>query len=449
MRVVLSFAVLATALSAAPTQVAAQDRAALIEEARNEFSDEVALNILFRVSNPQAPTTDSLWSVAVYDLAQVLIGQGEVAAAERWLRWVLRHGAAWPIDRDEYLPDVVSAYDRLRPTVTDDILPDPEARTTWEWPSSFEPGAQGRLSVRGTDPNAVAVEVVGRGNMDASGSMTLAPGTYELVISANGYESARVTRDVLPGATTALTLGLPPTFTAIGSASQWLALVERTSGGQRACGNGFFAASDGLVLTTMATVGNATGLGVSAFGGQETHADVPVTASDPSRNLAVLRLDGETGAMPGGSSPADGSWAWSVYREGCSDPLAARTRVAAWSRDADRPATLSTPLPDAAAGAPLVDRSGAVLGIVTDRNHVVPIALVEELLDQARADQVAVAGAGGGGMPTWLWIAIGGAAAAGAAVALGGGGGGGNGGGNGQTPPTTGGITITFPPGGL
>ena len=56
------------------------------------------------------------------------------------------------------------------------------------------------------------VEVMGAGPIGASGSIPLGPGSYEINVSASGYDSVRVTREVLPGITTSLEVRLRSTI---------------------------------------------------------------------------------------------------------------------------------------------------------------------------------------------------------------------------------------------
>jgi S1-C subfamily serine protease len=441
---------LAVALFALAVPVDAQaDRATLIEEARNEFSDSLALNLLLSATDPTRAEPDSVWGVAVLDMAQLLVSLDKAELAAVWLRWAARHGSEWSIDRSRYLPAVIDAYDAVLSSVAAQAGERIPANTSWRWPISFDAEAEGVLEIRSVDPAVrLSVRIEGHDATPGPGPVALPPGTYELVASADGHEPATVTREVLPGVTTILDVGLAPLLSAEAEdlVSQWLVRVDRTVADRRVCGTGFIAGPDGLVLTALSVAGAVDGVDIVAFAGQETHADVPVASSDPSRNVAVLRLEGETGAIPQAPLPREDQYAWAVHYAGCSASASARTRLTEWNTRPGEPLTLATTLPTDAAGAPLVDRDGALLGIVIDPAHVIPISMVQDLLEQAREDQVAL-GDSGGGAPTWLWIALGAGAAAGAAVALGGGS---SDSGTSPSPPspTTGGITITFPLGG-
>lgn len=434
---------LATALFAVAWPVSAQqERADLIEEARNEFSDSLALDRLLEATDPTQAEPDSVWSVAVLEMAQLLVGIGNAELASVWLRWAARHGSEWPIDRTRYLPSVIEEYDAASASVAAEAGERSPAHTSWRWPPRFDAAAQGFVEVHSADPGVpLNVRIEGHDAIPGTEPTPLDPGTYELIASAEGYESATITREILPGVATVLDFELAPVLSAEaeGLVSQWLVRVDREAAEGRVCGTGFIAEPDGLVLTSFSVAGATDGVDVTAFGGQEIHGDVPVASSDPSRNVAALQLDGESGAIPRSTGVPEDRFAWAVHYIGCAAPVSTRTRLSEGTGPEERPMTLAAALPSDAVGAPLVDRRGAVLGIVTDPTHVLPISLVEDLIDEALGDQIAASGSGGGA-PTWLWIALGAGAAAGAAVVLGGGGDGGTE----PPPPTTGGITITF-----
>jgi hypothetical protein len=140
------------------------------------------------------------------------------------------------------------------------------------------------------------------------------------------------------------------------------------------------------------------------------------------------------------SDASAGDWVWSVQSTSCADPATDRSRIETWNGSAA--ARMGIALPSSASGAPLVDRSGFLIGIVTGPSSALPDALTRDVIERARAlIAVQVRPAAGGGFP-WKWVGLG-AAVAGAGAALAGGGGGDSGGDDPQ--PTTGGIIITFP----
>jgi len=451
-RPVILLAVLLAPCGALAAPLAAQGRAELIQQARNEFDATRRLDLLERAADPTAGPLDSLWAVGVFDMAQNLIGSGEVAAGALWLRWAARHAPGYGIDPAYYSPSTVSAYERALPSVeTEQGEEGSWVTTTWRWPTGFQENAAGSVRVTTTsDPSVpVQVSVEGHGNVPAGGAMELPPNTYEVVAQAPGYEAVRVTREVLPGATTVLQFTLPPLLPATTEArvSPALVTIRYTQGGRQVCTNGLMARPNGLVLTAAGAIGQNSGLEIRTQGGAFRAASV--AASDAGLGLTVLRVDATQQPVLGeASGTADGAFAWSLFHTGCEDTSNGRTRLPDWPTRPTGPVAFSPSLPATATGSPLFDRGGGLIGVVTGPDRVAPIRLAEELLARATQDLVTEAqvGPGGGGLP-WVWIGAG-AAAVGVAAAVLGGGGGGDGGPIQQTP-TTGSITVTFPGGGL
>jgi hypothetical protein len=429
----------------------AQNRSALVDQARAELpGSATALDLLQSAANPLNAPRDSLWAVAVYDIADNLINVGEGDLASVWLRWVARHGGQ-PIDRVWYPQGVEAQYDVAVTAVdTDGGLGDVATETTWTWPASFDVGAPGTLRVTSANPDLdVTVTVQGGGTVGPGGSLDLPPGTYRITASAPGYDAVDLSREVLPGVATVLSYDLPAQLAMDVQADvvASLARISFTQNGQLVCSNGVIADPQGLVLTTLSSVQSAVQIDVfTQQGGSFT--DYEILRRDVGRDLAVLAPRDPTGParqlgpVPVPASEVAGAqYAWSVHQPGCADPMQARTRVSDWPAQPVGLVSLPQELPTTAAGSPLVDRSGAWLGMVTGPTTVLPWQLADELIDSARDDLVA-AGAqistGEGGIPSWVWIA-GGVGVAGAAVALLMPGGTSNGG------AETGGIRISFP----
>ncbi len=432
--------------AAAAAPLAAQARGELIQQARDEFDAARRLDLLERAANPTAGALDSLWAVGVFDIAQNLIGSGEPAAGALWLRWAARHAPQWTIDRGYYSPSTVAAYERAVPSVeTEEATDSAWVSTSWRWPSAFAARANGSVSVGVTNQGVpVQVTVEGRGTVPPGASLDLEPATYQLVAEAPGYEAVRVTREVLPGATTVLQFTLPPLLPATSEARVTPALVtiRYTQGGRQVCTNGLMARPNGLVLTAGSAIGQSTALEIRTAGG--TFQTASVAASDAGLGLTVLRVAAtQQATLSEASGVANGTFAWSHFQTGCDNASTARTRLADWPGRPTGPVGFSPALPASAAGSPLFDRAGGLIGVVTGPDQVAPIRLAEELLARATQGTVAEAQVGGGGKLPWLWIGAGAAAVGVAAVVLGGGGGGGN-----NPPATTGSITVTFPGGG-
>jgi hypothetical protein len=437
----------AVSLIIVPPLAAQQTREALIRQARDEFDEAARLQLLARAADPGLGARDSLWAVGVFDLAQNLIGGGRPEAGAVWLSWVARHAPRWTIDRSYYSPSTIRAYDQAVPKVRSEEAADSlPVETSWRWPRAFDPSGRGSIEVATANPSVpLTVTVEGGQAIASGGSLTLQPGTYELVAAAPGFVTARVTREVLPGVTTVLEFDLPPTLpsTTTDMASSALVRIRYTQGGQQACANGFMARSEGLVLTTSG-LQQTSGLQVETSAG--VYRDVSIAATDAANGLAVLRVGAaQQPTLTTAKGVSDRGYAWSLFHAGCGDAASARTRLSGWQSPPSGTVALSPGLPAAATGSPLFDRAGALIGLVTGPDRVAPIELAQELLNKATQSAVAGAqvGSGHGGLP-WVWIGAG-AAAVGVAAAVLGGGGGGGGGGNNPPPATTGSITVTFP----
>lgn len=435
------------------TPVEAQEsRADLVEAARNEFDVGTKMELLTRAADPGLAPLDSLWAVAVYDLAAALMEQNQGELASLWLRWGARHGM-WPIDRSWYAPAVVRAYDEAVPAgIPGEPADDPRTSTSWRWPDELDAGASGVVEAGSADPAVpVSVDVRDGGTIAPDGALSLDPGTYELVAYAEGYDTTRVTREVLPGATTVLRFDLAPLLPddVVAGVSNSLVRIRYLRGGQQVCTSGLIARPSGLVLTSYDPLRGVTGLEVVRSG--NVYGGVAIAASDPDRNLAVLRFGArDLPVLPTATDVGADQYVWSVHHPGCAGATSARSQLAAWDPSGGA-APLAEPLPSDALGAPVVDRDGSLLGVVVGPDEVAPLTLAGDLLDEAVADLVAsetgeqVSAAGGGGGFPVMWVGAGAAAVGVAALLLGGGGGDGDGGGGGDG---TGGIVVTFPGGG-
>lgn len=422
----------------------AQDRSELISQARAQTSDSLAMDLLMRAANPDLAPRDSLWAVSVHDLALTLIGLGDEATASLLLRWSARHGADWPVDRT-LPPPVVDAYDQAVAAVQSaGNLGDPGVTTDWQWPAVFDASAAGGVTVNATDPTALlTVQIDGQGQVSAGEQRSLAPGTYEFVATAEGFEPASVSREVLPGVTTVLQFDLapvlPPDARAAGESA--LVSIRYTVGGQQVCTTGFMGGSDGLVLTSTRALGQTSGLEVTTAAG--VFSNVSVAASDPALALSILQIDltGQPVLAPArGVTPGD--YVWSVFQPGCAPATSARSRLADWVDPPTGTVGLSVGMTTDALGGPLIDRAGRLVGVVVGANEIAPLNLAERLLSSALTETEPEQAQIGGGGPPWKWIGAGALAAGVAAVVLLGGGD------DGGAAPTTGSITITFPGGG-
>ncbi|HXQ30001.1 MAG TPA: hypothetical protein VN848_12130 [Gemmatimonadales bacterium] len=191
----------------------AQDpRDAMVARAFNEFDAARRAQLLMSALNPVAGPPRGAWAVGVQLLAQTLIEDHQDSIAGVWLRWAVRLSPDLQPDTVQFLPQVIAAYRRARDYVQSTRrASDSAAATTWLWPG---PSADktGRLHIAPSGLTVpVRVEIRGVGPAGVDASLTLAPGSYEIMAAAPGYDTARVTREVLPGITTVLEFHLHAT----------------------------------------------------------------------------------------------------------------------------------------------------------------------------------------------------------------------------------------------
>jgi len=192
----------------------AQDpRDAMVARASSEFDAARRLQLLMSALNPTAGPPRGAWPVGVQLLAQTLIEDGQDSVAGVWLRWAVRLSPDLQPDTVQFLPRVVSAYRSARDFVMNSRSPsDSLATTTWLWPAKQAGDRWGRLQIASSSLAApMQVDVKGVGPVAAGGAIPLGAGTYSISASASGYDSARVTREVLPGVTTVIEFHLRST----------------------------------------------------------------------------------------------------------------------------------------------------------------------------------------------------------------------------------------------
>ncbi len=437
-------------------------RESLIQQAEAEFDARRRIELLGAAVDPSAAPIDSTWGYAVQLLAQTFVEEGNDRLAETLLRWAVRLRPDLEIDTQQFLPQVAAIHERAREAVTRSASSaDSTTETRWpNWPAPFRSNRAARIRIApGTLPALLQIQLVGEGRLDPGGSRGVNAGSYEVIASAEGHETARVTREALPGVTTEIEFGLVPFLedAIITRSTRLIArITARGMAGER-CGTGFFA-DDGLLLTTYGVIKAAERLEVTTTGGRLSFDDVRVAAYDKDRDLAVLEIDmRQTEALPLAGDVTDGEFAWAIHYSDCTSPSTSGTRVREWQNRTLGPLRLATTLPGDAMGSPLIDRNGSVLGIVAAEDRAVPAPHAAAVLDEARRnlasghtltvrevanreEGLALASPGIGSHFPWKWVAIG-AAGIGATVAIAL-----AVGGNDETPPPgTGGIVITLP----
>ena len=190
-----------------PAPLRAQDQCdAMVARAFNEFDTPRRLQLLMGAVKPTACPPRGAWPLGIQLLAQTLVEDGQDSLAATWLRWAIRLSPDLQPDTVQFLPKVVAVYRSARDFVLSTHAPaDSAAATTWLWPTQETGERVGRLQLGAAGLAApLRVEVKGVGPIGTGGSIPLNPGSYEISASASGYDSVRVTREVLPGVTTVL-----------------------------------------------------------------------------------------------------------------------------------------------------------------------------------------------------------------------------------------------------
>ncbi|MEJ2540949.1 MAG: hypothetical protein P8188_13420 [Gemmatimonadota bacterium] len=393
--------------------------------------DSLAVELLTRVmapasspcpggfGQPSDACLDSLSVLATYRLADRLV-EAEHPSTSAWLRWAARHGSAWPIPPQLFRPVVVQAYSDAAARVR--RQPDPEfgdIRTAWSWPETADLNGDGELRVEAVGP-APDASVSLDGAALPEGGRLLPPGSYTLQVAAPGYESVELTREVLPGVTTAVTVELAPLLPpeAVTGARGSTVGVWSPSATGEVCTNGVRSAP-GQVTTLLSRIDPEAPLTVTTPDGVFTGARV--VRRDPVEDLAVLQVAG-VGDGPGTgvttAEAVEGQYAWALSEKGCGPVEPSRTRL--WALEPSAPGAgpivawrMDPALTEPEVGAPVVDRSGALLGMATARDRMLSWSYAQALLDQAivavQEPAEAQQPGEGGGFP---WKIAGGAGAA-------------------------------------
>jgi hypothetical protein len=189
---------------ASPALWAQEVRDSLVDRALSEFDANRQIQLLVTAVNPSLGPVKGSWSVGVQLLAQTLIDQRRDSVAAVWLRWAIRLSPELQPDTVEFLPRMTSALRRARDFVNrSESAGDTATVTTWVWPSQWTDEAKGwmRFAPAEAAPLHISVDAVG---LDSETTLHLPVGSHEVWAAAVGYDSAHVTREVLPGVTTVL-----------------------------------------------------------------------------------------------------------------------------------------------------------------------------------------------------------------------------------------------------
>ena len=391
------FVALALVLLSASGSLRAQEaRDQLIrsaETAYEEFETGRALDLLQAAIDPTVGPADSLWAHGVHLLAQIYIEEGEEQLATPWLRWAARLSPDMVVGRALFLPEVLAASEAARRFAGRPGPGDAVTVTSWEW-SRGRPEAEGRVRIQ-PSPLPVPVQVLVQGRVVRPGqSVTLPPGSYDIQAAGEGYRSARVTRELLPGITTVLSFNLTPVAVAVAdtvlpdavesaSIGKLARLSVQRFGTEAACASGFVVGADGVVLTTYQAIRGAESVEVAFSDGTRIRSGIAIAAHDVANDVAVVKLPARRAdSLVLAREVVPGQYAWALGFPDCGEATATRLRI---GPGGEGPGGLQ--LIDAPAGAelggPVINQAGAVVGIGTGSMTAVPASRARTVLASA------------------------------------------------------------------
>jgi len=146
---------------------------------------------------------DTLWVAGVHMLTDALLEQGKDSAAQLWARWATRLTGGFSIDSTVYPPRVTRVLGAARAAVGPPNPADTLINDAWDEDASSAEG-RGVIRIQRGGQGVLAV-VDGLGTMLPGESRTVAPGTYQIRMTADGFAPLAISREVLPGYATIIT----------------------------------------------------------------------------------------------------------------------------------------------------------------------------------------------------------------------------------------------------
>lgn len=424
----VGLAVLAGLVVAGPlrAQQSRNDRIAAAFSAYDNFQPDQAYDLVRAAVNPGEGPQDSLWFRGVQLLGQILIERNQQSDAVTWLRWAFRLAPTASVDSLNFVPELVSAARAARAVAAGGSAGDAVTRTNWQWVAPGAGAARGILRVQSPGmAQPVRVLVQGAGMTQSGGSLTLAPGTYDLQVAAEGYLTAQVRREVLAGVTTVVSFNLtpvggvaaqqpaaqpPPQPTAqppvappprivppapmipaaptlsedtrVAIVRQLDLLTVSRFGAPAACATSAFVGRSGLLLTTYKAIRGADRIQVELPGGRQFSDEVRVAAYDVGHDIAVLQIPTiRSDSLGVTTSVSGGQTVWGFGFTMCT---------AAAPRDMQLSVASATPVSLALGDSvltgigPLINANGSIVGFATGPRAGASGTQISDLLDQAR-----------------------------------------------------------------
>jgi len=177
----------------------------LVARAFNEFDASRRLRMLVPALAPRScPPRHPSWTAGVQLLGETLIEAGRDSLAALWLRWAIRLAPEMKADTLTFTPRLATALEAARDFVArTSSAADALAATTWQWPAPETESRLGRLQISaGSSPDSSHVLLEESGPLAVGQGLALDPGSYGIKAWAEGYDTLRARREVLPGVTT-------------------------------------------------------------------------------------------------------------------------------------------------------------------------------------------------------------------------------------------------------
>ena len=394
--------VLALLLTASAPALAQDSRVALLQQATaayDNFETTRALDLARAALDPALGAPDSSWVRSLHLLSQVLFENGSETDARTWARWGMRVNPQMRIDSVNFLAGVVGILREARTKVGARSSSDDITRTVWLWPARGSSATQGLVRL---DPSPMSVPISVRvlseagtdiGQLIAGPGLTLAPGTFEIQVSASGFLPARISREVLPGVTMTLSFQLTSSAVVSGTIadaarqavyrSTAALSVARFGTPAPSCAAGAVT-SGRLVLTSYAAIRGGDNL-TASIGGAAVAGDLRVAAYDATSNLAVIYLPtARTDSILLSSQIVDGQSVWGVGLAQCRTPSDTRAAVDEWTQRPLGALRLSETVAQGVPGSPVVDYLGRLTGIWSGGTGAIAAPNAAALFDIAR-----------------------------------------------------------------